>query len=295
MSFFNETNFGLLKPDIILFLKNSEILNQNGDVIYEIYENSILDVNTKEKCGTIEYAGYNHNYVTITIKLSNKSEIDKVKFGFFRKNEKLEFTTNYLNEEEVNKINWEENGLPSSFWVKSGNLSFYNSYYEKNNYNHCYRKNDMPLFEIEYQNSDITNNLLKLEEKKIKKYKYIEFDSEGYYELDTHFLLNNKIASWSRMSEYEMESEADYVNWNDDYFAIVNKYNFTNKDDGFRFLKQLALDEYLIPDNSVVLVQLGFGKLYTENLYCFNVSEGAIDYSSCYKIELIQKPKLSEK
>ena len=166
MSFFNETNFGLLKPDIILFLKNSEILNQNGDVIYEIYENSILDVNTKEKCGTIEYAGYNHNYVTITIKLSNKSEIDKVKFGFFRKNEKLEFTTNYLNEEEVNKINWEENGLPSSFWVKFGNLSFYNSYYEKNNYNHCYRKNDMPLFEIEYQNSDITNNLLKLEEKK---------------------------------------------------------------------------------------------------------------------------------
>lgn len=290
LTFCDENSFALLKPDFILYLRNSEILDSDNNVIYRIEDNEILDINTNEKCGTINFKT-EHADIKIVLNVSIFPSIDKIELSYSKRG-KISSIANYSNGEMISLITISEEGLPTGFYKDSENM-FINDYHEENNYNHYFGKIRMPLLKIEYKNPSLSNNLWELEEESRYEYKYIEFDSNGNYELDTHFVLNNNIAPWSHMTQYEKESKTDYVNWNDSYFAKVSKYDFTNKDDGFKFLKQFALSEKLIPGNSVILEQFGVGRLYIEGLYCFKVVKGTIDYSSCYKIELTDKPKLS--
>lgn len=289
-------NFGILKPDFLYVYKDSIIQDTKDNILYKRDGNNIINVNTNEISGSFNTKfGKNHNQTQIILNFPDSTEYNQVIFTY-SKNGKLFSSQNLLDEQSKHWTLFSENGIqPYNFHIildDSKTDMYINEYL--GNYDHYLKNGNDRLFKIEYKNPSLSVGILNLEEKKRTIFEYINFDANGDYELETHFFFNNKIASWDSMAYYEQKSKNDYLDWNDSYFASVSKYDFTTNDDGYKYLKQFSLTDKLIPGSSVVLIQYGVGRLYITSLFCFKVVDGKIDYTSCYKIELNEKPKLSQ-
>lgn len=287
-------NFGILKPDFLYVYKDSIIQDTKDNILYKRDGNNIVNVSTNEISGSFN-SNFGPNHLTqIILDFPNSTEYNQVIFTY-HKDGKLNTAQNLLNEKSKSCIFFSENGVqPFQFLIPldNGTDTFFNEYL--GNYDHYLKNENDRLFKIEYKNPSLSVGILNLEEKKRTTFEYINFDANGDYELETHFFFNNKIASWNNMAYYEQKSKDDYLDWNDSYFASVSKYDFTTNDDGYKYLKQFSLTDKLIPGSSVVLKQYGVGRLYITNLFCFKVVNGKIDYTSCYKIQLTEKAKLSQ-
>ncbi len=117
-----------------------------------------------------------------------------------------------------------------------------------------------------------------------EKYTFLKFDENGKYYLSDGFYLTTKMCWYSSLEDYAESSKEAPVDWSVGYSAIVSKYNFTEKDEEYKYIKKLKDDNYL-SSQSFTLCNSN-SNLY----YCFTSNiENEIDISSCYRIELIKK------
>lgn len=122
------------------------------------------------------------------------------------------------------------------------------------------------------------------DETESEKYTFLKFDENGKYYLSDGFYLTTRMCWYSSLEDYAESSKKAPVDWSVGYSAIVSKYNFTEKDEEYKYIKKLKDDNYL-SSQSFTLCNSN-SNLY----YCFTSNiENEIDVSSCYRIELIKK------
>ena len=117
-----------------------------------------------------------------------------------------------------------------------------------------------------------------------EKYTFLKFDENGKYYLSDDFYLTTKMCWYSSLKDYAEASKKSSVDWSIGYSAIVSKYDFTEKDEEYKYIKKLKDDNYL-SSQSFTLCNNN-----SNFYYCFTTDiENEIDISSCYRIELIKK------
>lgn len=122
------------------------------------------------------------------------------------------------------------------------------------------------------------------DETESEKYTFLKFDENGKYYLSDGFYLTTRMCWYSSLEDYAESSKKAPVDWSVGYSAIVSKYDFTEEDEEFKYIKKLKDDNYL-SSQSFTLCNNN-SNLY----YCFTSNiENEIDVSSCYRIELIKK------
>lgn len=137
------------------------------------------------------------------------------------------------------------------------------------------KKTENPIERIVYENG-----------KRSVKWTFLKFDHNGQYILNESFYLNSQFVWYSALEKYAEESQKAPIDWNENYSAIVHKYNFTQRDDGYSYIVEL-INKHYISSRSVTLCNKN-----SDFYYCFDTDENdEIDLSSCYEIELIKKKR----
>ena len=134
-------------------------------------------------------------------------------------------------------------------------------------------------------NYNLLSEVLYSEAGKKTEHKFVQFDEYSECKLDDDLFLSTAVADFSTMEDYAKQSLSDYIDWNDNYYALVSKFNFNMLCPEYKYLKYLKDQNYLIQSNCVVMFSN-----YSTDMYCFSVKDGVIVMESCYKISLIAKP-----
>lgn len=122
-------------------------------------------------------------------------------------------------------------------------------------------------------------------EKKLMKLTFLKFDDDGNYSLSDDFYLSFNFCFYYGLKEYSEESKSAPIDWNENYSAIVRKYDFNKSSAGYSYIENLINSHRLIPFPFTLCNK-------NSNLYyCFGTKDDEIDMSSCYEIELIKKTK----
>lgn len=123
-------------------------------------------------------------------------------------------------------------------------------------------------------------------EKKLMKLTFLKFDDDWNYTLSDDFYLNLNFCFYYGLKEYSEESKSAPIDWNENYSAIVRKYDFNKSTAGYSYIENLINSHRLIPFPFTLCNK-------NSNLYyCFAATDDdEIDLSSCYEIKLIKKAK----
>ena len=114
---------------------------------------------------------------------------------------------------------------------------------------------------------------------------FIPFTASGTYSLKDNYFLKKDLCSFYSLEGYAEESKKEPIEWNKNYKAIVKKYNYNVKSPGYDLIKQVMEQKYLFDTYSVSI-----GNYNTNTYYCFSTYQSELDLSSCYEIQLIEKP-----
>lgn len=121
--------------------------------------------------------------------------------------------------------------------------------------------------------------------KKPVKWTYLQFDDAGNYALDGGFYLSTTLCRYSNLPEYAEKSKDAPIDWNENYSAVVRKFDFNKSTVGYSYIENLKKRNYL-SERSFTLC----GK-NSDFYYCFTTNDDEIDISSCYEIRLTKKAK----
>ncbi len=148
-----------------------------------------------------------------------------------------------------------------------------------------YGKNDILRSQTIYDKNNATEKIIYSPDgTESEKYTFLRFDEDGKYYLSDGFYLTTKMCWYSSLEGYAESSKKAPVDWSEWYSAIVRKYDFTEEDEEYKFIKKLKHENYLSSQAFTLCNN-------DSNLcYCFSTNaENEIDISSCYQIELIKK------
>ena len=122
--------------------------------------------------------------------------------------------------------------------------------------------------------------------KKPVKWTFLKFTDEGKYDLSDDFYLNSLFCWYSDLEKYADDSKKEPIDWNENYSAIIRKFNFNENTICFSYIENLKRSRYL-SSSSFTLCNKN-----SNIFYCFTTDENdEIDLSSCYEIELIKKAR----
>lgn len=122
--------------------------------------------------------------------------------------------------------------------------------------------------------------------KKPVKWTYLQFDDAGKYALDGGFYLSTTLCRYSNLPEYAEKSKDAPIDWNENYSAVVRKFDFNKSTVGYSYIENLKKRNYL-SERSFTLC----GK-NSDFYYCFTTNDDdEIDISSSYEIRLTKKAK----
>lgn len=123
-------------------------------------------------------------------------------------------------------------------------------------------------------------------EKKLIKLTFLKFDDDGNYRLSDDFYLSFNFCFYYGLKDYSEESKSAPIDWNENYSAIVRKYDFNKSSAGYSYIESLINSHRLIPFSFTLCNK------NSNFYYCFAATDDdEIDLSSCYEIELIKKRK----
>lgn len=123
-------------------------------------------------------------------------------------------------------------------------------------------------------------------EKKLMKLAFLKFDDDGNYTLSDDFYLSSNFCFYYALKEYSEESKSAPIDWNENYSAIVRKYDFNKNAAGYSYIENLINSHRLIPFSFTLCNK------NSNFYYCFAATDDdEIDLSSCYEIKLIKKAK----
>lgn len=166
--------------------------------------------------------------------------------------------------------------------IKLYNGKSYIFYYQVTYYDDGKLKNELIG---DKETNTYTNMVTYSEDMEKTEYTFIQFDEKSNYKLDSNIMLNKSICDYYFMKDYSDESKHDYIDWNENYYALVSKYDFNIRNKEFKYLRYLKDQNYLIQSSTAIVYNT-----YNSYFYCFSVDDFQIDIDSCYKVELIEKP-----
>lgn len=301
-----------LEPNISLEIKDDNIYDESGNIVIKIQDNELFEAESNTNIGRIsENSEKVCIYLSLTDDYSISWEYEKetsllLQISFYKDNiirayKSYEYENNKIIKERFFDI---EDNIEAYLLYSYEKKIFKTSLYDENNklvevteydnnsknkiksckYNDDGSKKNQTLYDKDSGNA-MERYVYFSNLKKNEKYVFIQFDNDGKYSVNDNFFLSSAMCDYSSLEKYAEDSKNEPVEWNEKNRARVSKYDFSSKDDGYKYMQDLIQNHYL-SEKSFVLCNYN-----TDIYYCFAINDDdEIDMSSCYKIELIKNP-----
>lgn len=200
---------------------------------------------------------------------SENSLIGYKQFFYDKKNGNRIKTASYNSDSKLEKLEFYDNRIGKI--VKSQEFYENGKIRSQTNYD---KNSEKPIDRLVYSESSMMP----------EKWTFIQFNEDGKYSLSDVFYLSASMCNyWDIVEDAEKAQDAS-VDWNENYTAVVRKYDFSPKDDGYAYIMKLKENRYLSLYSFTLCNQI------LNKLYCFTTDDNdEIDIASCYEIELKKK------
>ncbi|MCQ2591881.1 MAG: hypothetical protein MJ188_03780 [Treponema sp.] len=121
----------------------------------------------------------------------------------------------------------------------------------------------------------------------ITEFSFLKF-TDNVYRIDDSYYMQKNICDFYRLEEFAGISQYDYIDWNEDFYVLVTKYDIGVTNSIYKYLRAIR-DKKIYFDDSVKSVAF-LNDLFDE-AFIFIIADNQLIQESCYKIEFIKKPE----